>query len=141
MKINLVEILKDAPSGTKLYSLICGEVEFEKISQKDKQFPIVVRCVNGDYRSFYTSDAKFSPDGECCLFPSKENRDWNSVVYERKVFKNECQIVIKEGRTKCNTCPFNYKESICTVKSIKGIPDCKKYDLSTMEIVGFEHEE
>ena len=96
MKINLVEILKDAPSGTKLYSLVCGEVEFEKISQKDKQFPIVVRSVSGGYRSFYTSDAKFSPDGECCLFPSKENRDWNSVLYERKVFKNECQIVIKE---------------------------------------------
>lgn len=121
MKINLVEILKDAPSGTKLYSLVCGEVEFEKISQKDKQFPIVVRSVSGGYRSFYTSDAKFSPDGECCLFPSKENRDWNSVLYERKVFKNECQIVIKEGRTERNTCPFNFKESICTVKSIKGI--------------------
>lgn len=29
--INLVEILKDAPKGTKLYSPICGECELNKV--------------------------------------------------------------------------------------------------------------
>ena len=29
--LNLVEILKDCPKGTKLYSTVYGEVEFEEI--------------------------------------------------------------------------------------------------------------
>lgn len=34
-KLNLVEILKDCPKGTKLYSTIYGEVEFH---EWDKRF-------------------------------------------------------------------------------------------------------
>ena len=30
-KINIAEILKDKPQGTKLYSRICGAVELKKI--------------------------------------------------------------------------------------------------------------
>ena len=33
--LNLVEILKDCPKGTKLYSTIHGEVEFDGIHNRD----------------------------------------------------------------------------------------------------------
>lgn len=39
--INLVEILKDCPSGTKLYSPMAGEVKFKDITDNDK-WPIRV---------------------------------------------------------------------------------------------------
>ena len=40
--LNLVEILKDCPRGTKLYSTIFGEVIFDNVSI-DKAHPIVIR--------------------------------------------------------------------------------------------------
>ena len=77
--LNLVEILKDCPKGTKLYSLIYGDVELEKISNDENdKYPIFIRlhantidCVakDGRYIGIY--------DGECVLFPSKDQRDWS----------------------------------------------------------------
>ena len=39
---NLVEILKDCPKGTKLYSTVFGIVEFLGINDSD-DYPIVIR--------------------------------------------------------------------------------------------------
>ena len=74
--LNLVEILKDCPEGTKLYSTVFGEVEFERIN--DIIGPIVVTTNIGDPECF-TADGKMFAryNGECVLFPSKEQRDWS----------------------------------------------------------------
>ena len=45
-KLNLVEILKDCPKGTKLYSPIFGEVELDKIDIHSDT-PIRVLCKYG----------------------------------------------------------------------------------------------
>lgn len=75
--MNLIEILKDVPKGTKLYSPIFGDVIFEKI----RQDYIVVKTIN-IIREFY-SDGRYYTNGECMLFPSKDNRDWSNY----KLFK------------------------------------------------------
>ena len=76
--LNLVEILKDCPKGTKLYSTVHGEVEFNGINKSDK-FP--VRYINPEWgREFFvTAQGLMLPrlNGECTLFPSKEQRDWS----------------------------------------------------------------
>lgn len=83
--LNLVEILKDCPKGTKLYSTIFGEIEFGFI-EDNSIYPIVL-ILNGGYE-YLTSDGKLFNqfDGECILFPSKENRDWSKFkpTYEFK---------------------------------------------------------
>ena len=75
--LNLVEILKDCPKGTKLYSTVYGEVEFDGI-RNGSEHP--VRFVKSDV-SFGSATAQglfFSnSDGECTLFPSREQRDWS----------------------------------------------------------------
>lgn len=84
--LNLVEILKDCPNGTKLYSCLHGEVKFCNIAT-DSGFPIVVVTKLNGYPSF-TSDGRFLVDGyegECVLFPSKDNRDWSTFVAPKKV--------------------------------------------------------
>ena len=74
--VNIAEILKDAPAGTKLYSLICGECELNEVKD-EKDYPIYVNG-NGVVLMF-TSEGRFWKDcGECLLFPSKENRDWST---------------------------------------------------------------
>ena len=75
--LNLVEILKDCPEGTKLYSPVLGEVDFVKISDDDISFPIRVRVRYGMYT--FSSQGRFCniEQGECLLFPSKDQRDWS----------------------------------------------------------------
>ena len=76
--IDLTKILKDCPKGTKLYSIIYGVVEFDEIDEFDRTYPISLK-VDGDLFYNFTSDGRFinSYNGECTLFPSKDQRDWS----------------------------------------------------------------
>ena len=79
-KLNLCEILKDCPNGTKLYSTVLGYVIFQGIVE-GAVYPIVVICENGVNKDF-TADGKMfiDFDGECTLFPSKEQRNWADFI-------------------------------------------------------------
>ncbi len=89
-KLNLCEILKDCPKGTKLYSTVFGEVQFDGISKdkEDKSFPIMVS--KPDNEAFFTIRPNGClttfEDAECCLFPSKENRDWSTFKSKKECF-------------------------------------------------------
>ena len=75
--IDLTKILKDCPKGAKFYSTLYGEVEFEKI-KKESEYPIVIITKHGN-NSDIKSDGRYYgeyDDGECTLFPSKDQRDW-----------------------------------------------------------------
>ncbi len=76
--MNIAEILKDCPKGTKLYSPIFGDVFFHGANDSE-EYPILVKSTNGYYSTF-TSEGKLYKEhnGECMLFPSKENRDWTT---------------------------------------------------------------
>ena len=83
--LNLVEILKDCPEGTKLYSPIIGEVEFKRI--KDYDYPIVTCSKNGNRILSFTKDGLFFQEGECImLFPSKDQRDWTKFRIKKPKF-------------------------------------------------------
>ena len=71
--INIAEILKDCPKGTKLYSPICGECRLIKIY--DGLGFDVINDTDDVFNFSY--DGRYNLNGECCIFPSKENRDWN----------------------------------------------------------------
>nr|DAG90574.1 MAG TPA: hypothetical protein [Crassvirales sp.] len=70
--MNIAEILKYCPKGTKLYSTVFGEVEFSKINPDDM---IVISVKDGSPRVFHRNGS-YSEYGECVLFPSKDQRDW-----------------------------------------------------------------
>ena len=90
-KINIAEILRDVPKGTRLYSPLFGEVKFngvtgEKVSvlstYEEGREVFNYFSENGIYYSEYSQS-------ECLLFPSSEMRDWTKffkrgdVVYIR----------------------------------------------------------
>lgn len=78
--INLIEILKDAPKGTKLYSPFCGECEFCGLLSDDKIRPIQIRDSISGTLFRLTSYGKFfvNQEAECLLFPSKNHCDWST---------------------------------------------------------------
>lgn len=89
--INIAEILKDCPKGTKLYSTVFGEVTFDSIDI-DEKYPIVVYKLDGMKTSF-TEEGHYTgyPNSECVLFPSSEMRDWT------KFSKRGDVVYIKEA--------------------------------------------
>ena len=84
--LNLIELLKDCPIGTKLYSTMYGDVKFESINEK-KSHPIIVR-IGEDHTECFSIDGKIYSfyDGECILFPSREQRDWSKFKPKKPKF-------------------------------------------------------
>ena len=80
--LDLTKILKGCPSGTKLYSTIYGEGCFVGLSTYG-YYPIeLIGCTKPFKMStnVYTTKEgldKYNYNGECTLFPSKEQRDWS----------------------------------------------------------------
>ena len=69
-------VLKHCPKGTKLYSLVHGEVTLEEVKSVGK-YPIKI-ALNNNLSTYYSKDGLFFLGvGNCILFPSKEQRDWN----------------------------------------------------------------
>ena len=86
--LNLVEILKDCPQGTKLYSLIYGDVELVNVLQgEDVEYPIEVKLDNNLIETFTNGGRLLVDyDGECVLFPSKDQRDWSKFKVKTPKF-------------------------------------------------------
>lgn len=72
--MNIAEILKYCPIDTELYSSAFGKLKLINISSLTNI--ISVQNIHGTPFTFY-SDGSYTLDGECVLFPSKDQRDWN----------------------------------------------------------------
>lgn len=90
-KINIAEILRDMPKGTKLYSPLLGEVKFKEVVS-DNTFPIKVLSKVplspfGSFteNGFYYDDIE---DAEVMLLPSCEMRDWSKFFKHGDVVRN-----------------------------------------------------
>ena len=102
--LNLVEILKDCPKGTKLYSPIYGDVELEEVYiNDDKSYPIRVKISKNTFNSFSEDGRNYREyNGECMLFPSKDNRDWSKFKpkkpkFDPKTFQPFDKVLVRDG--------------------------------------------
>ena len=148
--LNLVEILKDCPKGTKLYSSVFGEVKFGFI-EDNSIYPIVLILLNGGHE-YLTSDGKLYETfgGECILFPSKDQKDWskfkpNKERFDPKTLKPFDRVLVKEHRNcvwKCNL--FSYiinTEEHYPIKCVGGVYKyCIPYNDNTKHLIGTDDE-
>lgn len=127
-KINIVEILKDKPTRTKLYSPLYGEVFLSRLVGNNG---IRVLCKGldgslGTDEKYFWKNGKFTLGGEICLFPSKEMQDWEKFSWKKgDVLINSCglQCIFKEWAsddyTKFNGCYFDGMPNAETAKYSK----------------------
>ena len=116
--MNIAEILKDCPKGTKLYSLVYGDVFYQGTHfNKDYPIAVAVECTNDTLR-YFTSDGRLNINfnGECTLFPSKENRDWSIFKTSKKeyIFKPFDKVLVRDLENDDWRCDFfsNYTDDI-----------------------------
>lgn len=113
--IDLTKILKDCPKGTKLYSIIFGEVEFVGISCTIS-YPIEFKT-REDVRFVVSCEGKMDADyydAECTLFPSREQRDWSKFMapwYKKKKFDPKTlkpfdKVLVRDEYKECWCCDF-----------------------------------
>lgn len=75
--LNLCKKLAECPEGTKLWSPLFGECEFVRISRKYDRIVVDSPVLTG-VSLFDEHGHYFDTSEECMLFPSRENRDWDS---------------------------------------------------------------
>ena len=102
--LNLVEILKDCPKGTKLYSTVFGEVELDHIEGR-ANYQIIIKLKNGNGHESLTKEGRMflEFDGECTLFPSREQRDWSKFKvkkpkFDPKTLKSFDKVLIRDTK-------------------------------------------
>ena len=88
-KINIAKILKDKPSGTKLYADAFGELSLERVKVNEVD-TIFTRTKEGMFYSFY-NNGKYNKNGEPILVPSKEMDDWSKFAWKKG------DVLVSEG--------------------------------------------
>ena len=110
--MNVAEILKYCPKGTKLYSTVFGEVKFSEIYLND-----IVVIIKDDWKRVFHKDGSYSEYGECVLFPAKDQRDWD----EFRLPVKRGDIMMSDGRAfiisdeYANTTIGAYHKYICGI--------------------------
>ena len=108
--LNLEEILKDCPEDTELYSTIFGEVKLDYV-EIDSEYPIYVKTKDGLSESFSSRGELYSDyDGECTLFPSREQRDWSKFNPKKEELVPPCEF--KDGDILSYQCAYLKNRSI-----------------------------
>ena len=150
--IDLTKILKNCPTGFELYSSVYGEVKFVGIDENHKHLWIDIKVKNNIYVSL-TLEGKFSYnyDGECVLFPSKDQRDWSKFTapwlkkekFDPKTLQPFDKVLVRIFKTAKWRCEhFSYfKENdsypyMCSISHTFCIP----YNDDTKHLVGTTEE-
>lgn len=79
-KINIAEILRDMPKGTKLYSPLFGKCNLDRVcTSNGERYPIVL-LTSMDASVGFTKNGHYFEgfeDAECSFFPSAKMRCWD----------------------------------------------------------------
>ena len=120
--LDLTKILEGCPEGTKLYSTVNGEVIFQNVASFSCDYPITAKAYNKNKNSMknacFTKEGTYmlDYDGECVLFPSKEQRDWSKFErfwdkpkaerFDPKTLQPFDKVLAKDGFSSKWTCSF-----------------------------------
>ena len=152
--LNLVEILKDCPKGTKLYSSVFGEVELDHIDTS-ANYPIIIRLKGEEGHESITSEGKMFADydGECVLFPSREERDWSKFKPKKNKFDPKTlnafdKVLVRLTRDCIWNATFfsHYDKEVnwgcypCVTTSCKSYDKCIPYNDETKHLLGTSDE-
>lgn len=84
--LNLCKILKDCPTGTKLWSPVWGNMTLIQINNVSI-YPIVLSADGFNNVSLHSDGRMYGvKESECILFPSKDNRDWSKFKPKKERF-------------------------------------------------------
>ena len=112
-KINIAEILKDKPEGTKLWTDMFGSVMLYVVTDACDAFQVK----HHNKEPWFDKDGKLYKEGVLCIYPSKSMRDWEKFSWKKgDVRISDCgfMCIFKEWAsddyTKFNGCYSNSRD-------------------------------
>lgn len=78
-KINIAEILKDKPEGTKLWTDMFGSVTLYVVTDTCDAFQVK----HHNKEPWFDKDGKLYKEGVLCIYPSKSMRDWEKFAWKK----------------------------------------------------------
>lgn len=78
-EINIAEILKNKPEGTKLWTDMFGEVTLYVVTDKCDAFQVK----HHNKEPWFDKDGKLCKEGVLCIYPSKSMRDWSKFAWKK----------------------------------------------------------
>lgn len=133
--MNIAEILKNCPKGTKLYSPLFGECKLIHVDCiSNSAYPITIKTEHDEHS--FTKDGLFYKNytnSECLLFPSKDNRDWSTFkVNKEKELPKSWEEFCKTHPRKANEVCFSNIGEIGYVNYTAGFKRNKFWDRSIL---------
>lgn len=121
-KINIAEILKNKPEGTKLWTDMFGSVMLYVVTDACDAFQVK----HHNKEPWFDKDGKLYKEGVLCIYPSKSMRDWEKFSWKKgDVLISDCgfMCIFKEWAsddyTKFNGCYFDGMPNTETAKYSK----------------------
>ena len=120
-KINIAEILRDMPKGTKLYSPLFGKCNLDEVCTSDRETYQITLLTSVDASASFTKNGHYLngfEDTECLLFPSAKMRSWDKFFKHGDIVYNphsqmyavfECWA--NDDYTEFNTTINHYKDN------------------------------
>lgn len=150
--LDLTKILDGCPMGTKFYSSIFGEVTLVRVTAYPS-LPIELKVYTNTSKdgliTYVTKDGRkeHDYDGECTLFPSKEQRDWSKFErfwdkpkvekFDPKTLQPFDKVLVRtELKGVWNIDLFGYKKGPFAVCLDTAINDCIPYNEETKHLIG-----
>ena len=153
--IDLTKILKNCPIGTEFYHAGYGKVWFCGINLNNN-YPILLSFDSNKINTFgVTSKGTVNNtyEGECLLFPSKEQRDWSKFTapwikkerFDPKTLQPFDKVLVRDG----TCCEWNcdFFSHICNdcgnypyITITSGFNYCVPYNDNTKHLVGTTEE-
>ena len=146
--INLCDILKNCPKGTKFCSYIHGEVEFHSID-KSLSHPILVEAkTKAGYNRVktFSKEGLFDDgfDGICTLVPSLEQPDWSKwecpkPKFDPKTLKAFDKVLVrnfKSSKWRCDHFSYFKEDDDYHYMASTSYAFCVPYNDETKHLIG-----
>ena len=148
--IDLTKILKDCPKGTKFYSSIYGDLLYSCM-YLGSSVPKITFIKPDSISSidYYPDGKRYSRQGECTLFPSKDQRDWSKFTapwykkekFDPKTLKPFDEVIARYYEGHAWTCDWFSHKVEHSWKCIAGCyKHCIPYNDDTKHLIGTKEE-
>lgn len=151
--LDLTKILEGCPVGTEFYHVVYGRVWFVCIDLDDTDYPIRLSLHDDSFvNTTLTKKGTFSKDynGECLLYPSKDQRDWSKFErfwdkpkierFDPKTLEPYDRVLVRDATSRCWKIDFygyNTNPYVGLINCASGSkPYCIPYNEETKHLLG-----
>ena len=147
--VNLVKILENCPKGTKFYSSIYGDLLYSRMYLRLALQKITfIKPDSISSVDYYRDGKRYSNQGECTIFPSRDCRDWSKFTapwlkkerFNPKTLKPFDRVLVRYEDNDWLCAFFSHHKDVIDSYPIHACVYCIPYNDDTKHLLGTKDE-